>query len=250
MQYAVRVVAIVSAHNEEDIIEQAIGHLIGEGVSVYLIDDGSTDATIERARPFLNRGLLHIDRRAVASGGSAMFSWTDILSRKEALAVELDADWFLHHDADEFRESPWAGLTLREAIAEVDRRGYNAIDFTVLNFRPTDEAGAEGRDVRSSLTVYESADRWDQLQVKCWKKTGNRVDLVSSGGHDVRFPDRRVFPIRFLLRHYPIRSQSQGHRKVFVDRKPRFLKRSAIATGTSSTIDSKRVTVSCGSRHT
>jgi hypothetical protein len=32
-----------------------------------------------------------------------------------------------------------------------------------------------------------------------------------------------VFPLRFILRHYPVRSQAHGTRKVFEERKPRFL---------------------------
>jgi hypothetical protein len=216
-----RVVALVSAYNEADVIGQVIGYLVQQGVEVYLIDDASTDGTVEAAEPYLNRGLLRIEQRAHGAE-EGRFSWSDILARKETLATELDADWFIHHDADEFRESPWAGLSLREAIGHVDRRGYNAIDFQLLNFRPTDTPGPHDQDVRSRLTAYELPGDWDRLQVKCWKKTSERADLITSGGHDVHFEGRRVFPIRFLLRHYPIRSQSHGERKVFVERKPRF----------------------------
>jgi hypothetical protein len=42
--------------------------------------------------------------------------------------------------------------------------------------------------------------------------------LTSSGGHEARFPGRRVFPYKFELKHYPIRSQSHGEQKVFRDR--------------------------------
>ena len=49
------------------------------------------------------------------------------------------------------------------------------------------------------------------------------MDLASTGGHDVQFPGRMVFPQRFILRHYPIRSQSHGDRKVFEQRLSRFL---------------------------
>ena len=58
--------------------------------------------------------------------------------------------------------------------------------------------------------------------IRCWKWTGATVDLVSSGGHSADFDGRRVFPIPFLLRHYPIRGQTHGTRKVFEDRLPRF----------------------------
>jgi vacuolar-type H+-ATPase subunit I/STV1 len=44
----------------------------------------------------------------------------------------------------------------------------------------------------------------------------------------VQFRDRRIFPIQFLLRHYPIRSQGHGERKVFAERKKRFLERERV----------------------
>src|SRR5262249_51751604 len=52
--------------------------------------------------------------------------------------------------------------------------------------------------------------------------TGDTVDLVSSGGHDVQFPGRRIFPLRFISRHYPIRGAAHGARKVFAERTGRF----------------------------
>jgi hypothetical protein len=54
------------------------------------------------------------------------------------------------------------------------------------------------------------------------EETARTLDLVSTGGHEARFPGRRVFPLRFLLRHYPIRGQAHGERKVFKERRARF----------------------------
>jgi hypothetical protein len=136
-------------------------------------------------------------------------------------AATLDADWFIHHDADEFRESPWPGVTLRESLRRVEAAGYTAVDFEVLHFWPTD-ADTDALDVRGRMPYHEPARPWDEVQIKCWKKTGQPVDLVSSGGHEVVFEGRRVFPIPFLLRHYPIRSQAHGERKVFQERRARF----------------------------
>jgi hypothetical protein len=36
------------------------------------------------------------------------------------------------------------------------------------------------------------------------------------------FEGRRVFPLNFLCKHYPVRSQQHGMRKVFRDRIPRY----------------------------
>lgn len=219
-----RVVAIIAAFNEADIIGQTVRHLIEQGIFVHLIDDGSTDCTDVAVAPFLASGLLSVERSAFgskASGGSSVFQWARLLSRKEQLSRELEGDWFLHYDADEFRESPWGHLDLRHGIELVDRLGYNAIDFAVLNFWPTDADVDVQGDVQRTLRHWDPAPMFDRVQVKCWKKTA-AIDLVTSGGHDARFDGRRVFPIRFLARHYPIRSQTHGERKVFEERKPRF----------------------------
>jgi len=134
------------------------------------------------------------------------------------LAARLDADWFIHHDADEFREGPWPGVSLADAIARVDREGYNAIDFALLDFRPTAEQPDASGDPREALVFYETGAAFNRPQVKCWKKAPGPVDLVTSGGHDVAFDGRRVYPLRFLLRHYSVRSAEHGARKRMVER--------------------------------
>lgn len=221
-----RVVAILSAFNEADVISQVIGHLVENEVDVYLIDNRSTDGTADAAKRWLRKGLLGIEQfpsEPPEGGALPAFDWEGILRRKEELAKELKADWFIHHDADEFREAPWPGMNLRDAIAWVDRLGYNCIDFRVLNFPPLENGFRPGMDPREHFTHWEDPVIYDTLQRKSWKAQATPVSLASSGGHEVQFPDRRVFPIRFLLRHYPIRSQEHGRRKVFDERKKRFV---------------------------
>jgi hypothetical protein len=202
-----------------------VGHLVEQGIGVYLMDHHSTDGTLAAVEGYRGQGLVGIERFPEDGGGppeaADRFAWEEILRRKELLAHELDAGWVMHHDADEFRESPWAGVSLLDAVRRVDALGYNAVDFELLNFWPTHDGFRPGDDVRAAFPFFERAASWDRSQVKCWKRTGVQVDLVGSGGHDAVFPGRRVFPLRFLLRHYPIRSQAHGERKVFRERRPR-----------------------------
>ena len=224
---AFRVIAIVAVHNEGDVIRHSIGDLIRQGVEVYLIDNCSTDNTVEEAAVWLNKGLIHIERFPDDAGYPKelryRYAWKEILKRKEELAATLRADWFIHHDADEFRESPWPGLTLKEGIRIADSMGYNALQFAVFNFKPTDDSFPPGADVREYLKYYlPLPEHASHAQVKAWKNPGGRPAIAESGGHDIRFEGRRIFPTRFLLRHYPVRSQRHGVKKVFEDRKGRF----------------------------
>jgi Glycosyl transferase family 2 len=227
VEESLRVVAIIAAYNEADIISPLIEHLVGNGVEAYLIDNRSTDDTVGQARRWLGKGLLEIETfpKEVPGDGPTGFDWEGILQRKEEIARELDADWYIHNDADEFREPPWPGMSLKDAIRWVDRLGYNCIDFRVLNFRPVDSGFRAGADPKESITRWEEPILHDRVRLNCWKAQTDRVSLAASGGHEVRFPGRRVFPIRFLLRHYPVRSQEHGERKIFDERKKRFLER-------------------------
>jgi hypothetical protein len=131
--------------------------------------------------------------------------------------------WCINHDVDQRRDSPWPDLSLRDAIARVDRWGFNAIDHTVIEFSPVDDSFVVGTDPSSALEYFEFT-RASQVtpHVQTWKSSGVAVDLARAGGHEARFEDRRVFPFNFLLRHYPVRSQGHGERKVFRDRQPRY----------------------------
>jgi hypothetical protein len=220
-------VAIIAAYNEADIIGQVVGDLIAQGLHVYFLDDGSTDATVAAVEPYVGRGVVAIEHLRDHPDGADTtdaFSWERILLRKAQLACDLDADWFIHHDADEFRESPWTHLKLLDAIRYVDAQGFNAIDFESFDFWPVDGDIEPGADVRDALPFCADHAPYDHLQIRCWKKT-DTIDLAASGGHEARFANRSVFPIRFILRHYPIRSQAHGERKVFRERRNRFLDR-------------------------
>jgi LPS sulfotransferase NodH len=217
------VVALISTYNEADIIAYTIRKLTDQGIGVYLIDNWSTDSTLAQARLFEGRGLIGFER--FPREPAPHYEWARILRRKEELHGELGARWYIHHDADEVRDSPWPGVSYREGILRADSEGFNCITHVVLEFKPTDDEFAPGGDMEAHFCYFhpgEHATHGVEHQAKAWKNSGQAIELVSSAGHRVDFPERRVYPIPFLLKHYPVRGQAHGRRKVLRERKQRY----------------------------
>jgi hypothetical protein len=140
----------------------------------------------------------------------------------------------MFHDADEIRRSDVKGERMIDAIARVDSEGFNAIDFQAYTFVPPQNVTPwENVVMRSLYFGVEILERhfthWtlDHPEhklhhIKLWKNTGEMVDLTSSGGHRTKFPNQKVYPDRFILKHYPIRSREHGLRKILGERKPRY----------------------------
>jgi len=211
------VVALMKAYNEADIIEYSLKRLIGEGIDVYLFDNCSTDNTVELAERFLGRGLIGIERfpKEGRKGHNLYYE----LQHIEKYAKHSNADWLIHHDVDEFRESPWPEVSMRDALYYIDQKGYNCVDHTVVNFKMIDNDFIPGTDfVRYFRHWKFGRHPGFFVQIKTWKNTTEEVLLAPSGGHSVTFPSRKVYPYKFLLRHYQFRSEEQAFRKGNRDR--------------------------------
>jgi len=210
MTRSLRVVALLTVRNEELYLDRCLRHLINQGVEVCVIDNDSTDSTMEIARRYYGQGVFRIE--SIPFKG--FFELQKILCNEERLAKHIDADWFMHHDADEIREPPPPYLTLLEAITEVDRLGYNAINFDEYVFLPTRESKDElPADYVSDMRHYYFYEPIFRRQVKLWKKEGQQVDLVTHAGHCAQFLGRRIYPRSFIMRHYIALSPSHMRTK-------------------------------------
>ena len=217
----VRVGAIVNVYNEEDMLPEVIRHLKQQRVSVHIVDNWSNDHSYEIAQRAQQSGEVSSLRRFPAAP-TAEYAWRRLLENSVRLSTELDLDWVLHYDADEIRVSPWNGVTLTEAIGFADSLGYDAIDFTVIDFRFLKSCPAASPPYEHGLTHFQFGRRPGHFaQIKAWKQRGQVVDLWSSGGHSAAFEGRRVYPLKFLTKHYPLRTPQQARLKIFRDRLPR-----------------------------
>jgi Glycosyl transferase family 2 len=206
-----RVVALLATYNEERFVADCLEHLLQQRIYVYLIDNSSTDQTIVIAQRYLGRGLIGIE----SLPQEGLYSWRPILERKEQLASVLDADWFMHVDADEFRLSPRSGCSLAEAFREVDGEGYNAVNFLEFTFIPTQQAPDHDHPgfQKTMRWYYPFLPSSVPHQVKAWKRPAGPLELAWSAGHQVRFSGLRICPQSFWMRHYLFLSVPHAVRK-------------------------------------
>lgn len=197
----VRVVAILATYNEERFIQGCIENLVGQGVDVYLIDNCSNDRTVEIAREYLGHGVIDIETFPRSEG---VYRWREILKRKEELARTLDADWFMHVDADEIHLPPHSGQTLAQAFARVEATGYNAVDFQEFAFVPTREAPDHDHPgyQRTMRWYYPFTPSPGPRLIRAWKKQGEPVGISERGGHRPDFPGMKLYPVKFQMKHY------------------------------------------------
>lgn len=219
---SLKVCAIISTYNEEDIIEQVCKYLLDQGINVHIVDNWSTDSTLDIIESLMGK-YTNISYEVFPDREERQYVWFEILNRKVQYAQANNYDWYIHYDADEIRESCWGG-SLIEGIERVDKLGYNAIDHTVIDFRPVKNGFKRTKNPESYFKYFEFGRRPGHFaQVKAWKNIpGVEYDLSSSGGHEVNFEGIHIFPYKFLLKHYPLRSLEHMKRKIFMDRLPRF----------------------------
>ncbi|HEX3174214.1 MAG TPA: glycosyltransferase family 2 protein [Solirubrobacterales bacterium] len=194
-----RIVALLATYNERRFIGPCLEHLRGHGIDVYLIDNESTDGTVELAERHGGRSLLGIE--TLPREGD-VFSLRAQLRRKEQVAREFEADWFIHLDADEMRLPPPGKSSLAEALRAVDRLGFSAVNFLELSFVPTREAPDHDRaDFQRTLRTYYPLMPEFPHRLNAWKANPD-VELGWKAGHRVRFAGLREYPRSFPMKHY------------------------------------------------
>ena len=210
----------MSVFNEEDIIEETVKKLVENGVDIYVLDNGCTDRTIEIINKYVGKGVVDILYFITEEDGKKVFSLRDILEQFELAARKMPYDWYLISDADEIKYGPWQSENVREAVDRVDFMGFNLINFKLYDFRPTIDEDVN-ESFEDGLVYYSLPEPSSAIQMKCWKRS-NDFDIKSFGGHIISVPEPKLFPVKFINKHYPIRSGKHGYKKLKNERMSRY----------------------------
>lgn len=223
-----RPLAIIAMFNDADCIEYILRAAIREGLSLWLIDNWSTDETFdiisrlskdEYCAPFIE-GI----ERFPVGGPSKDYDWTGILERKQNLAALHPGRWILHQDSDEITVSLFGNRTCGETLHAIERLGYNAVNMRMFDFRPITKSLPDS-ELEEYFKYFEFSNKPGYgAQIKAWIQPDYVIDLSGSGGHYATFDGIRAFPLRMPRKHYALRSVDHARRKIMQERLPRFEK--------------------------
>lgn len=198
---------MISIFNEEDIIEEMIKHSISQGLELVILDGGSTDSTYEICKNFSDKSKIKLFQFKARK-----WDLYSALRMTYDLAIKESPDWIVLMDADEFFESDSEDMTLKESIKNVDKHGYNLIQFDRFEFFMTDN-DHESNSIQKRLTYYSHET---DFIYRAWKFFPG-IRNEPRGGHLPIFPDGykyKINPQKFVCKHYRFRSEIQARKKL------------------------------------
>lgn len=203
-----KIIAMVSIHNEADIIEDLIANLLENDLDVVALDHGSDDGSWEICRNLAARRPITLDRWFPED--------IDLLTltiRLYKLAQRFSPDWLIFSDGDEILQTERWGRSVRRAIEEADAAGYNLMQCNRYDFFMSD---ADDPAITSPLRRMRYYSWQGDYNYRAFKNLPG-IRANPSFSHLPLFPPHcpyRIAPEKLVLRHYPYRSREHARQKI------------------------------------
>ena len=118
---------------DEDVIGAVVHNALTQGADrVFVVDNGSTDATTLRAQE-AGASIAEVYQSDAFDGPLAQAVMNGVVAR-ESLQSGSEHIWWLYLDSDEFPEGP-DGLSVREYLLSLDRQ-FRVVGSTFINHLP------------------------------------------------------------------------------------------------------------------
>jgi hypothetical protein len=200
--------AVVKTWMDEDVIEATVRNAMLQGASkVFIVDNGSTDATVSRA---VDAGAVVAEIYQTESfEGRLVQPLMNAVVVRESLRCRADHVWWLYLDTDEFPEGP-EGMSVRQYLTTLDRR-YRLVGAHYVNHFPTEKpeylSGFHPIDFQPLCYEFVPA-RWPPCTRGHWKHPLQRFDrhgyflMSNDGAHSGFCSEVLIEPKRGIVTHH------------------------------------------------
>lgn len=204
----VSICAVVAARNDLQYLRVLLPLLASQDIDVAILDNESTDESHELYSTMRGKPIILTETLPYHNA----FSLSDQLRAKQEIYNKLHHEWVIHMDVDEVLEHHEPGRSLRDAIQEADKAGFNVVNFEEFVFLPTPGTDYCGRDYyRELLRYYYFAPMPDRLH-RAWRRD-MFFDNIGSAGHRLAGKRLAIFPQNQIMRHYIVLSAEHAKNK-------------------------------------
>jgi hypothetical protein len=209
----VKTVGISTVKNEADIIEAMVRHNLAYVDRLVVVDNGSTDGTLDVLRS-LSRERLPLD--VLEDGTPGKYQSRQLTSIMRKQAVEYGAEWIFPLDADEFLLVPEGQKDVIPNAA--DRSAPLLLQWRIYSPTSADDP-QQPNPVRRLRHCYQQQSPLTKIVVPAAvaKQSGA---VIPQGSHEVLVDGKPVSAVEHpyvQLAHFPVRSRGQWTAKVVVN---------------------------------
>jgi Glycosyl transferase family 2 len=194
-----RCLGICLFYNDDDIVEDAITHLLENNHEVVVWDHGSTDHTsrmIDKFNPFIRE-------RHFVPRSFDFYQIFEHVSRHVINHYVQDYDWISFPESDEILEGPDRTKSYFEHVCDVVESSHDWLQFDNMLFWFTSEDDKAESSPRKRIRHYS-----------IWQDCPPRIYAWRASSMNVRWfnhnpPLGNKYPINFKTCHYQWRSEAQ-----------------------------------------
>lgn len=203
-----RMLGVLLCYNDADVLADSIESLLENNHHLVVWNHGSTDHTSEVLSKYKN----YIIENTFLPREFDFYKLYPTVSQYLIENYIKNYDWISWPDQDEILEGPDRSKSYSEFVLDVLEGGYTHVRFDMFNFWFT-----EIDDMSISSTVervrhYSPFPEFPSL-MRAWNaKVTNKREFNHNS------LDGNLYPHRFRLRHYPMRSHEQAVRRITKDR--------------------------------
>ncbi|HWK07197.1 MAG TPA: glycosyltransferase family 2 protein [Puia sp.] len=204
----VRFLGVLLCYNDADILEESLRHLLENNHDVLVWDHGSDDGTAA----VLDRYAADLVERRFIPRSFDFYQLYQRMSEHLISEYIRRYDWISWPDQDELLEGADRTQPYDQWVEKIFEEGYDYIQFNNFNFWLTDQ------DDPTILSPVQRIKHYGLFpdcapRIRAWRAAKTNIRVFNHNPID-----GRKLPYHFNLRHYPMRTIEQMHRRLNKDR--------------------------------